>query len=270
MVFLQRLLIFTIIAMSLADAISQSSRRSSSSNRRYRGRLNTPYFYQNPGLGYQLNPYSPGYGQLNQSYSVRPVITPRATLPPVTGPVERYSAAEYGDIVKMAIDAARKNNPLGDSYTTRTTIVEMTTSTQGTSAPSYKPVQTHVSDILDRGIILLPNGEEVRLRGITIPSSTDTNGVNRLYGKEAMQVLRNLTQGKQVVILLDDPLRDVSGRLLGTMLLDDGTELNRRLIELGYGTVKEEDFGPVVDFSDMSTAQTNARDNRLGIWSSNF
>lgn len=267
---IQRLLLLLLVVCCTADALSQSSRRSS----RYRNRLYTPYFNQNAAYGYNPYGYNAGgynpYAYTNPILARRPVATPQPTLPPVTGPVERYSPVEYGDIVTMALEAARNSNPLGDSPTTRTSIVEMTSGTAGMDAPTYKPVLTTVADILDRGIILLPNGEEVRLRGLTIPSSTDTNGVNRLYGKEAVQLLHDLTRGKQIAILLDDPLRDSTGRLLGTILLTDGTELNRRMLESGYGTVKEDDFGDVVDFSDMTAAQTTARDKRLGIWSSNF
>ena len=230
---------------------------------RNRPRLYSPYFNQSARYAYQLNPYAAS------AYGAGAAL-PQATLPPVTGPVEKYSPVEYGHIVEMALEAAKRNNPVLDGRTTRPTIVEMTTASQEASQPTYKPASTAVSDILDRGIFLLPTGEEVRLRGVTIPSSTDKNDTNRLYAKEAIQVLRNLTQGKQVAVLLDDPLRDGSGRLLGTLLLNDGTELNRRMIELGYGTFTADDFGPTVDFSDMEAAQTEARNRRLGIWSANF
>jgi endonuclease YncB( thermonuclease family) len=159
---------------------------------------------------------------------------------------------------------------MADLTTSHSTIVVETSSTETAGNPVYAPVTTKVSDVLDRGVLLLPTGEELRLRGIAIPSTTDKNEVNRLYAKEAIQVLRNLTQGKDLYVLLDTPLRDGSGHLLGTIVLADGTELNRRLISLGYGTVHKEDFGPDVDFSDLEIAQTEARDKRLGIWSANF
>lgn len=269
------LFLFTLtLAVSVAEA-----QRSSDSNRSQsvsRSRLGTSYFGGNRaayGYGNFRNYGNAGYGAASP-YQLSPYMNYRApaatpALPPVSGTVEKYSEVEYGEIVQMAIAAARENNPGGATPTVRKSIVDETSAT-ATGPAAYQPVATSVSDVIDRGIILLPTGEELRLRGVSIPSITDSNEVSRLYAREAMQVLRNLTQGKEVYVVLDDPLRDSTGRLLGTLILADGTELNRRMLELGYGSVKADDFGPSVDFSDLAAAQESSRSNRLGIWSKGY
>jgi len=265
MVIKKAVILLGLVAI-VTGAIAQSY---SGSRSRSRGRLAVPYL-SNPygyGFGRGFNAYGRSPYQLSPYLGYRAPVIRRPTLPPVTGPVERYSEIEYGEIVQMAVDAARRSNP-GGVMTDRPSIIEATTGTEGLSL--YKPVSTGVSDILDRGIFLLPTGEEMRLRGVSIPSSTDSNEVSRLYSKEAIQLLRNLVQGKEVYVLLDEPLRDSSGRILGTVLLADGTELNRRMIELGYGSIKDDDFAETVDFGDLINAQSAARTKRVGIWSANF
>jgi len=264
MVIRKAVILIGLVAI-IAGAFAQSY---SNSRSRYRGRLAVPYFGNAYGYGYGRGfNYGRSPYQLSPYMGYRTPIIRQPTLPPVSGPVERYSELEYGQIVQMVVDAARRNNPVG-VMTDRPSIIESTTGTEGISL--YKPVSTGVSDILDRGIFLLPTGEEMRLRGVSIPSSTDSNEVSRLYSKEAIQLLRNLVQGKEVYVLLDEPLRDSSGRILGTVLLADGTELNRRMIELGYGSIKDDDFAETVDFSDLVTAQSDARTKRIGIWSANY
>lgn len=264
-----------VIYISAAEAQrSANSGRYQSGNR---SRLGTSYFSGNNrgplGYGNFNNFGNIGYGglspyQINPYLNYRvPVVTP--ALPPVTGTVEKYSDVEYGEIVQMAIAAARQNNPGGATPTVRKSIVDKTTATT-TGQAAYQPVATGVSDIIDRGIIILPTGEELRLRGVSIPSITDSNEVSRLYAREAVRVLKNLTQGKEVYVVLDEPLRDSTGHLLGTLILADGTELNRRMLELGYGSVKAEDFGVGVDYSDLAASQESARANRLGIWSKGY
>lgn len=220
-----------------------------------RGRYYTPY----------MQAYQAQYG--NQWRGRSPVATPRPTMPPVTGTVERYSPLEYGQIVLMAVEAARENTPAPNTRGTSVRLADLATTTTPSGVTGYIPISMNVSQVIDRGILLLPTGEELRLRGVVLPSNTDTNAVRRLYAKEAIQALTQATQAGAVTILLDDPLRDPSGRLLGTVILPDGTELNRRMLELGYGSVNGQDFGTGVSFSDLQEAEAAAKEKRLGIWS---
>ncbi len=240
-----------------------------------RSRVNTPYFGNQgtPGYGNYGASGQAGYGRVSP-YQLSPYLnyrTPVATpaLPPVTGTVEKYSDVEYGKIVQMAVEAGRQNNPSGATATERKSIVE-NAAVGETGQVVYRPVGVNISDVLDRGIMLLSTGEELRLRGVTIPSVTGSDEISRLYAREAMQALRNLTQGKEVYVVLDDPLRDSTGRLLGTLILVDGTELNRRMLELGYGTLKVEDFTTGVNYSDLETALESAKIKRLGLWSKGY
>lgn len=261
------LLLITVIAATDAAAQRYSS---AYGGRNYRSRVYTPYF-ANQGYGF-TGAYGRGYNARGYTnpYRFSPYLNymaePEVRLPPVTGPVERYSELEYGQIVQMAIEAARRNAPTAPSTGPRPTIVEATSGTEA-GMVAYEPVSVTVSDVLDRAILLLPTGEEVRLRGVSTPSNTDSNNIARLYSREAIQTLRNMVQGKEAYIVLDDPVRDGSGHILGTVFLEDGTDLNKLMLEKGYGMLKTEDFAPGVDYSDLAAAQQTARDARIGIWS---
>lgn len=211
---------------------------------------------------------------MNQFHYMRPVTpirTPvtRPTLPPVSGPVERYSDIEYGEIVKMTVEAARANTPSGPAGAAPVSIVSQTTETiNGETA--YYPIATTLTDVLNRGIFVLPTNEEMRLRGVIIPSTSDTNDIRRLYSREAIQTLRQITDGQQLYVLLDNPLRDSDGRLLGTVILANGLDVNRFILQRGLGTLRTEDFDVHVDYEDLKQAQEHAQKARLGVWSQGF
>lgn len=248
-------------------AASSSSRRSSS---RARQRLATRYFnqYYNAAPGYSQYQYNTALPQYGGYRSMATPVPTRAPLPPVTGPVERYSELEYGQIVQMAVQAARQNAPAPPQTGPRPTIVTATASPDNPNEVSYPPVTITISDVLDRGIILLPTGEELRLRGITTPSQNDKHTVKRLYGREATQALKTILLNQQITIIFDEPLRDKSGRLLGSILLSNGADVNRWMLEQGYGYLNPADFANNVDYSDLTAAQNAGRDNRRGVWSS--
>lgn len=230
----------------------------------YRSRYNTPYMRAFAGRQY-VSPY-PAYITPVPA-NPRSAINNAPRLPPVSGPITPYSPVEYGKIVQMAVDAARLNSPIPTGQLQTVRLLDLATTKSATGQTVYAPVATSVTQVLDRGIILLPTGEEMRLRGVFMPSSTDTNDLRRTYAKEGVQVLGNLTRGATINILLDDPVRDPSGHLLGTVWLDNGTELNSLMLSRGYGSIKPEDFGNGVEFIDLEKAQASAKDARLGIWS---
>lgn len=260
-----RLIRSKIVMLSVAvialTGTAHSQRRDPAA--KYRSRYNTPYMNAYARRGY-VSPY-PAYITPVPANPLGSNNTNR--LPPVSGPITPYSDVEYGKIVQMAVDAARKNSPFPTGSTQTVRLIDLATTKTATGQTMYAPVATNVTQVLDRGIILMPTGEELRLRGVFMPSSTDTNDVRRLYGNEGMQVLSNLTNGKTIYVLLDDPLRDNNGHLLGTVLLHDGTELNSLVLSRGYGSLKTEDFAPGVDFSDLEKAETTAKTAKLGIWS---
>lgn len=253
-----------LLAVAAAGAVSAETinRSKSSYNASIRSRYNTPYMrgFNNYNAPYGVRPYA------LPAIPIAPIIS-KPALPPVSGPVEKYSDVEYGDIVKMTIDAARRNDPGVPGSVPFTSVVEKATTRTAGGDVAYAPVPVRVSQVLDRGILLLSTGEELRLRGVFMPSSTDTNDVLRLYAKEGVQVLTRLVESGGVYLLLDDPVRDASGHLLGTVILQDSTDLNRRMLESGYGSFKAEDFAAGVDVDDLRKAQQTAQETRLGIWS---
>lgn len=256
--------IFSAIA-AVAVATIVLSVWPASAQTRTRGRLHTPWvntygrravdgaidydFYANRAALYQQ--------------SVQPNTS---ALPPVSGPVTPYSDVEYGQIVQMMVNAARQNTPAPNAART-VRMVDMGTTKTPAGQTLYAPLAMTASQVLDRGVLLFPTGEEVRLRGVDMPSKTASNEVLRVYATEGARVLSQLTTEKPLSIILDDPLRDSSGRILATVVLPDGTELNKRMLEMGYGSLKGEDFALGVDYSDLKAAEDQAKAQRAGIWS---
>jgi len=255
-----------------APAASSSSGTNSRSNRSRtaytRSRYYTPYIQGLYAARYGAGVYGvTPYGLRGNYMTPAPLPTAAPSLPPVTGVAGKYSPVEYGEIVKMAVEAARANDPGPAIRGTGQCLLDKATTRTANGQVAYIPVQIQVSQVLDRGILLLPGGEELRLRGVYMPSITETNQTLRLYAKEGRQVLTNLTAGQTVYVLLDAPPRDSDGRLLGTVFLADGRELNSYMLSRGYGSVKPEDFARGVDFSDMEAAEDQAKTAQLGIWS---
>jgi len=212
---------------------------------------NYNYYYYNDANQYALSPY----------LNLRPYQPSRR----ITGPARPYSDTEYGKLVLSAINSSSIQP---SNYRTENTesIIQETTSTPS-GIRVYKPAETDVVDVLDRGIIVVPTREQMRLRGVRLPTETSTDEVTRLYAREAQATIRKLTEGKKIYVLFDTPLRDSQGNILGTVYLPDGTELNRMMIDLGYGTVNADDFAPDVDFQDLQLAQDVARSKHAGMWS---
>lgn len=83
------------------------------------------------------------------------------------------------------------------------------------------------------------SGEEakVRLLGMNTPESVDPRRPVQCFGKEASQHMKDIVEGK-TVLLLDDPKaddRDKYGRLLRTVVRDeDKLDVNATLVAQGY------------------------------------
>jgi len=208
------------------------------------------YRYEN---GYVLNPnlYAPQYQQSR-----------------VLGPVKRYTDVEYGRLMSSLLEAT-KVVPATSSNTSIASIASMTTET-ALSHDEARPIQVRVLDVLDRGVLFIDTREEVRLRGVRIPSEKSTNEVLRLYSREAAKRVRDLAEGQSIYVLLDEPVRGSDGLVLVNAFLADGTDLNRLLISEGFGQIETSDFLPSVQLQDLFEAQQLAKNNHLGIWSRNF
>jgi endonuclease YncB( thermonuclease family) len=200
--------------------------------------------------GYQLSPF------------IVTQIVPQPTPLPGAAP-ERYSDLEYSRLILSTL-ALPPLEPLSRRDPNRT-IVRTETTPEG--LVRYAPAEAEVVDVLNRCVLLLDTGEQLRLRGVRCYGQRDPDPVIRYYVREATRRLRELTRGQKLRITLNDPLRDLDGNILGIVQTPDALELNTFMLEQGYGYVEPSDFYPFQDLTPYLRAESAAREARRGIWS---
>ena len=92
---------------------------------------------------------------------------------------------------------------------------------------SYRPPRytSTVVQVVDGNSVMLATGERLELIGIKVLEGE--------RGAGAARALRELVQNKTVNIQYDAQTKDRFGRLLGYLFLEDGTFVNRAMIEKG-------------------------------------
>ena len=134
------------------------------------------------------------------------------------------------------------------------------------TGPSYK-----VTRVVDGDTLLINiNGtdEKVRLIGINTPETVDPRKTVECFGKEATNRMKELADGELVRLESDDSqgLRDVYGRLLDYVYLEDGQMLNRKMIAEGYAH-EYTYMTPYKYQQDFRDVQNIARISARGLWS---
>ena len=113
------------------------------------------------------------------------------------------------------------------------------------------------------------NVEEVRFIGVDTPETHRPNTPVQCYGPEAAANTQTEISKFGRVRLQSDPLdtnRDVYGRLLRYVYLPDGTLLNEKMIQLGYGFAYL-DFPFTPDLKVRFAAdQATAQAKHIGLW----
>ncbi len=109
--------------------------------------------------------------------------------------------------------------------------------------------------------------EKVRLIGINTPETVDPRTTVQCFGKEASTRMKELTGGKLVRLEYDDTqsTRDVYGRLLAYVYLEDGQMLNRKMIAEGYA-YEYTYMTPYRYQKEFRELQTLARTSKRGLW----
>ena len=136
-----------------------------------------------------------------------------------------------------------------------------------------------VHKVVDGDTFILENGEKVRMLGIDTPEKYESSKLDRdsersgsdkktiqKLGELASQYTKKLIEGKRVM-LVPEPNhedKDKYGRLLRYVYLEDGTFINKKIVEDGYasayrrlGLSKQDEF---------IKAEKEARENRRGLW----
>lgn len=120
--------------------------------------------------------------------------------------------------------------------------------------------------VVDGDTIELDNGEKVRYIGINTPESVDPERSVECFGKEAAEFNKKLVEGKKVILTSDISDKDKYGRLLRFVFLEDGTFINKVLVQEGYAFVAT--YPPDVAKQDIfREAQQEARSEKRGLWS---
>ncbi len=118
-------------------------------------------------------------------------------------------------------------------------------------------------------IVVDMNGTEetVRFIGVDTPETHKPNAPVQCYGPAASAYTKQRV-GSSKVRLVSDHLttnRDRYNRLLRYVVLEDGTYLNKELVEKGYGFAYDFPFARNQEFHD---AMNTARSNHAGLWGS--
>jgi micrococcal nuclease len=136
-----------------------------------------------------------------------------------------------------------------------------------------------VQRVVDGDTFVLENGERVRMLGIDTPekfeskkleadaerSGSDKKTIQRL-GELASQYTKKLIEGKRVVLEPEPKHEDKDryGRLLRYVYLEDGTFVNKKIVEDGYANAYRR--FEISKLDEFIKAEREARQNRRGLW----
>ena len=136
-----------------------------------------------------------------------------------------------------------------------------------------------VHKVVDGDTFILENGEKVRMLGIDTPEKYESSKLDRdsersgsdkktiqKLGELASQYTKKLIEGKRVM-LVPEPNhedKDKYGRLLRYVYLEDGTFINKKIVEDGYASAYRR-FG-LSKQDEFIKAEKEARENRRGLW----
>jgi len=126
------------------------------------------------------------------------------------------------------------------------------------TAPEVSITTNIIDYVVDGDTVELRNGERVRLIGINTPE------MGQPYSAEAKNKLKELIEGKEVVLEKDITDRDQYGRLLRYIWLED-VLINLEMVRLGYANSYT--YPPDVKYQDqIIAAEREAREGKIGLW----
>lgn len=136
------------------------------------------------------------------------------------------------------------------------TVLLLLASLPARAAERFSGKVVHVADG-DTLVVLVAGREEVRIRlhGIDSPET------GQAFGQVAKREALRLAAGKQVTVVPVD--RDRYGRLVGQVVLADGTSLNHALVGSGHAWW---DRRHAPGDPTLEALERAARDGRRGLW----
>ncbi len=109
--------------------------------------------------------------------------------------------------------------------------------------------------------------DTIRLIGMDSPETVDPKKPVQCFGKEASQKMNELVLGKPVRLAADATQgdKDKYGRLLRFVFLEDGTDVEKVMIQEGYAF--EYTYDAYYKYrAEYKIAEEYARNNKLGLW----
>ncbi len=143
------------------------------------------------------------------------------------------------------------------------------------TASTTRGVAALVSRVVDGDTIeakIETTGEEVKVRflGMNTPESVDPRRPVQCFGKEASHRLKELIEGKQV-LLIDDPKaddRDKYGRWLRNVIrVEDLLDVNATLVAQGYANAYLSFPLDAKRKAQIRALEQEAKTNQRGLWS---
>lgn len=140
----------------------------------------------------------------------------------------------------------------------------------GDNQISTKPFGVAVVRVVDGDTIVVSTNvadEKVRLIGVNTPETVDPRKKVECFGKEASNFTKSILSGNRVSLEMDPTQgdRDKYGRLLRYVILENGANFNKRLIEEGYAYEYTYRY-PYKYQKGFKQAQKDAEFNKRGLW----
>jgi len=136
-----------------------------------------------------------------------------------------------------------------------------------------------VTRIVDGDTFELENKEKVRVLGIDSPEKYESGKLNndaersgqdkktiQKLGELASEHAKKLIEGKKVTLIPEPNYedKDVYGRILRYVYLEDGTFFNKQMVSDGYAIAYRK--YPVSKLDELIQAEKEARMNKKGLW----
>ncbi len=118
--------------------------------------------------------------------------------------------------------------------------------------------EAFVARVIDGDTVEIETGEMIRLLGINTPEK------GQYYYRESTEFLKDLIEGKTVLLEKNKEDKDKYGRLLRYIHIDS-TLVNLELVKKGYATIymieQDEKYHDL-----LLEAESSAKENNIGIW----
>lgn len=138
------------------------------------------------------------------------------------------------------------------------------------AACQSKPVVTdthqyyRVERVVDGDTVVIENRGKFRLIGVDTPETKHPKKPVEYFGKEASAFLNRLALNQDVRLEFEGNKTDHYGRGLAYLYLRDGTLINAKIIEEGYGHAYVR--YPFSKMEEFRALERQARENRKGLW----